>query len=39
MAHKLKEWLDQPLRAWDIVRDLPYHGVRVRQGTGVLCVV
>jgi len=26
VANKLKEWLDQPLRDWDVTRDAPYFG-------------
>ena len=29
VKHKLKEWLDEELKAWDISRESPYFGVKI----------
>lgn len=34
VAHKLKEWFDEGLKAWDISRDAPYFGFEIPNTTG-----
>lgn len=34
VANKMQEWLDEPLRSWDISRDAPYFGFEIPDAPG-----